>query len=242
MRLGKQYDEWHQRVSFDPDHADARSPWYKLVLEHIGSVGGLRILEVACGRGGFAGLLASRGAVMFGVDFSEKALQIAQAKSNGTPHIHVNLAQADAENLPFSDESFDVIVSCETIEHLPDPANALKEMARVCCAGGTLYLTTPNYLNAMGLYYIYARLRGRRATPGADQPLDRVFVFPEVRSLLKHAGWKIINTDGTIHQFPIRPGHNPLIVAALEANRTIRRFLSPLAFHYFAMARRSDSS
>jgi hypothetical protein len=88
----------------------------------------------------------------------------------------------------------------------------------------------------MGLYNLYARARDRRATPGADQPFDRVFLFPQIRSLLRNAGWRIIHSDGTVHQFPIRPGHNPIIVESLEANRTVRRMLSPFAFHYFVMA------
>ena len=109
-------------------------------------------------------------------------------------------------------------------------------MARVTRSGGTLFLTTPNYFNLMGLYNLYARARNRRATPGADQPFDRVFLFPQIRSLLRNAGWRIIRSDGTVHQFPIRPGHNPIIVESLETNRKVRRMLSPFAFHYFVMA------
>jgi ubiquinone/menaquinone biosynthesis C-methylase UbiE len=176
---------------------------------------------------------------MFGADFSSTALQIARGKANGArtqPHSQVDLAQADAQNLPYAKDSFDAIVSCETIEHLPDPPAALREMARVTRSGGTLFLTTPNYFNLMGLYNLYARARNRRATPGADQPFDRVFLFPQIRALLRNAGWRIVRSDGTIHQFPIRPGHNPIIVEFLEAHRKVRRMLSPFAFHYFVMA------
>jgi 2-polyprenyl-3-methyl-5-hydroxy-6-metoxy-1,4-benzoquinol methylase len=240
MSLAAEYNDWHQRV-FDgaPENHDEESPWYKLVNEYLPSVRGQRILEIACGRGGFSRLLASRGARMFGADFSSTALQIARARTNGVrtqPHNQVDLAQADAQNLPYAKNSFDAIVSCETIEHLPDPPAALREMARVTRSGGTLFLTTPNYFNLMGLYNLYARARNRRATPGADQPFDRVFLFPQIRALLRNAGWQIVRSDGTIHQFPIRPGHNPVIVESLEANRKVRRLLSPFAFHYFVMA------
>jgi ubiquinone/menaquinone biosynthesis C-methylase UbiE len=240
MSLAAEYNDWHQRV-FDgaPENPDEESPWYKLVTEYLPSVRDQRILEIACGRGGFSRLLASRGARMFGADFSSTALQIARGKSNGArtqPHSQVDLAQADAQNLPYAQNSFDAIVSCETIEHLPDPPAALREMARVARSGGTLFLTTPNYFNFMGLYNLYARARNRRATPGADQPFDRVFLFPQIRALLRNAGWRIVRSDGTIHQFPIRPGHNPVIVEFLEANHKVRRMLSPFAFHYFVMA------
>jgi ubiquinone/menaquinone biosynthesis C-methylase UbiE len=240
MSLAAEYNDWHQRV-FDgaPENPDEESPWYKLVIEYLPSVRDQRILEIACGRGGFSRLLASRGARMFGADFSSTALQIARGKANGArtqPHSQVDLAQADAQNLPYAKDSFDAIVSCETIEHLPDPPAALREMARVTRSGGTLFLTTPNSFNLMGLYNLYARARNRRATPGADQPFDRVFLFPQIRALLRNAGWRIVRSDGTIHQFPIRPGHNPIIVEFLEAHRKVRRMLSPFAFHYFVMA------
>jgi ubiquinone/menaquinone biosynthesis C-methylase UbiE len=241
--LRDQYSEWHQRV-FDAsqEHADEKAPWYDLVQQYLIPVEGKRVLEVSCGRGGFSCLLAARGAIMFGADFSEAALRIAHSRTaagnrNGNG---VRLVQADAHNLPYADESFDIIISCETIEHLLDPLAALQEMARVCRVNGLIYLTTPNYFNAMGLYYIYARLRGRRATPGADQPFDRVFLFPQIRQMFKSAGWRTIHSDGTVHQFPIMPGHDPVGVPLLESNRIIRRVLSPFAFHYFLMGRKKE--
>lgn len=243
MSLKKQYDNWHDGVfGSGEDHADQQSPWYRLVLEKLVSVEGKRVLEIACGRGGFAQILASRGAFVCGADFSRRALEIAQSRQNGNGGTHLNFAQADAENLPFAAESFDVVVSCETIEHLPDPPRALREMARVCRKTGFLYLTTPNYFNAMGLYYIYASLRGKCATPGGDQPFDRVFLFPQIRRMLRRAGWKIICSDGTVHQLPIRPGHNPIAVPAVESNRSVRRLLSPFAFHYFVIAQKSGTA
>ncbi len=243
VSLGKQYDEWHERVFGEGTrHEDEQSPWYRLVLEHLIPVAGKRVLEIACGRGGFARMLALRGALVCGADFSERALQIAQARRNGADGIYLNYTQADAEKLPYCDKSFDVVISCETIEHLPHPTEALREMARVCRTDGLLYLTTPNYFNAMGLYYVYARIRGRHGTPGADQPYDRVFLFPQIRRMLRRAGWRIVRADGTVHQFPIRPGHNPIAVPALESSRVLRRILSPLALHYFVEARKSGAS
>lgn len=242
MSLAQQYDKWHgQTYEAEPGHADEESPWYRLVLESLNCVEGKRILEIACGRGGFANLLALRGGIVSGADFSGTALQIA-SRTCGRKHSgHVDFTQADAESLPYADASFDLIVSCETIEHLANPQNSLREMARVCRQNGFLYLTTPNYFNAMGLYYMYARVRGHRATPGADQPFDRVFLFPQIRRMLGRAGWKIKKSDGTIHQFPLRPGHNPISLPALESSRRVRRLFSPLAFHYFVIAQKQAS-
>src|SRR5580658_7869019 len=130
-RLSREYDQWHQRVFNSGESPDQASPWYRLVLHYLQPVQGKRILEIACGRGGFATTLSSRGAAVFGADFSATALRIAQQKaldavSQGS---RTTFLQADAQNLPFMNCSFDVVISCETIEHLTDPFSALREMA-----------------------------------------------------------------------------------------------------------------
>src|SRR5712691_12355688 len=142
MSLRSEYDVWHQRVfESDPEHEDASSPWYRLVREALGSVAGLRILEVACGRGGFVRELARAGARVTGCDFSLAALHVAEGKlkamGNGGS---VSLIQGDAQKMPFADSSFDLVVSCETIEHVPDAQSAVCEMHRVTRPGGRLFL------------------------------------------------------------------------------------------------------
>lgn len=241
MSLATQYDQWHQRV-FDscPEHADESSPWYELVLEHLAAVKNKRVLEIACGRGGFSRTLAARGAIVFGSDFSASALRIAQQKISapGRDGTRVALTQADAHHLPYATASFDMVISCETIEHLVDPRAALAEMARVCKPDGLLYLTTPNYANLTGLYVLYANVRHRKARPNTDQPLDNRYLFFQVRRFLHDAGWRIIYSDGTVHQFPVVPGRDPIRANFFEASRRIRRWLSPLALHYFVVAQK----
>jgi 2-polyprenyl-3-methyl-5-hydroxy-6-metoxy-1,4-benzoquinol methylase len=240
MSLRTDYDGWHERVfRADPEHEDASSPWYQLVREEIGDVSGLRVLEVACGRGGFVKELSRAGAHVTGCDFSLAALRVGQEKlralGNGWSPA---LVQGDAQVLPFTDESFDIVVSCETIEHVPEVKSALREMWRVARPGGRLFLTTPNYANLMGLYDLYARVRH----PGRpdDQPFDRRQWFAQILSDVQRAGWKILRTDGTVHQFPLRPGRSPFRVNVLETNRIVRKLLSPFALHYFVMAQKKD--
>jgi SAM-dependent methyltransferase len=236
MSLRTEYDAWHERIfRAAPEHEDASSPWYQLVREQIGNVSGQRILEVACGRGGYVKELASAGALVTGCDFSLAALRVGKEKlralANGTS---ADLIQGDAQALPFADESFDLVVSCETIEHVPDVASALREMWRVARPTAKLFLTTPNYANLMGLYDLYARVRhpGRKG----DQPFDRRQWFPQIRGYVRGAGWTILRSDGTVHQLPIVPGHNPVELPFLESSRMIRRILSPVAYHYFLLA------
>lgn len=242
MNLRSEYDAWHKRVfDSDPEHEDASSPWYNLVRESLGPVAGLQILEVACGRGGFVRELAQAGALVIGCDFSGAALRVGQGKLE---HLEggasgAAFVQGDAQKLPFATASFDVVVSCETIEHIPDPGAALGEMYRVTRPGGSLLLTTPNYSNLMGLYELYAKLRypGRQD----DQPYDRRQWFLQIRGYIRQAGWNITRTDGTVHQFPFIPGRNPILLPSLEKNRSVRKLLSPFAYHYFVVARKGGT-
>jgi ubiquinone/menaquinone biosynthesis C-methylase UbiE len=236
LSLRAAYDKWHQRVfESEPEHEDASSPWYNLVREQVGPVQGLRVLEVACGRGGFVRELARAGAQVTGCDFSMAALQVGQAKlrpMNGT--VRAALVQGDAQSLPFASEVFDIVISCETIEHVPDAQSALSEMWRVSRPGAKLFLTTPNYANLMGLYDLYSRLRHPHRQD--DQPFDRRQWIPQIRKSVSAAGWKILHSDGTVHQLPIFPGHNPIQLPSLESNRGVRKLLSPFAYHYFLIS------
>ncbi len=240
MNLRAEYDAWHRRFyEADPEHDDASSPWYGLVREKIGRVAGLRILEVACGRCGFVRELKAAGARVTGCDFSFPALSLGAAKVRATGiNGNAALVQGDAQKLPFADESFDLVVSCETIEHVPNVQSAVREMYRVARREGRLFLTTPNYANLMGLYDLYAKMRhpGRKD----DQPFDRRQWFAQIRGYLRSAGWTILSSDGTVHQFPFLPGRNPVACPWMESNRTVRRLLSPFAYHYFLLARKGS--
>jgi SAM-dependent methyltransferase len=140
--------------------------------------------------------------------------------------------------LPFADNTFDRVIDCETIEHVPDDPSALREMFRVTQPGGRLPLTTPDYVDLMGIYDAYSRFRH----PGRvdDQPFDRRQSFVHLLRRIRSAGWSILRTDGTVHQFPVIPHHNPLRWQGLEASHTIRKLLSPLALHYFVLAKKAE--
>jgi SAM-dependent methyltransferase len=239
MSLRAEYDVWHQRIfDADPDHEDSSSPWYELVRESLGSVSGLHVLEIACGRGGFVRELACSGAAVTGSDFSLAAVRVGRGKMLAlNPPRSASFVQADAQVLPFADNSFDLVISCETIEHVPDVQKALQEMHRVTRPGGRLFLTTPNYANLMGLYDLYSKIRHPQRRD--DQPFDRRQWFLQVRRWIHRAGWNILHTDGTVHQIPLVPGRNPIRLEFLESTRLLRKLLSPVALHYFVIAEKT---
>lgn len=98
--------------------------------------GPLRILDAGCGTGGTLSQLADLGTPV-GCDNSEFALRLCHERG-----LHL-LAAASVQELPFATGSFDVVLSCDVLEHVLDDRAALREMTRVLRPGGTLILTVP---------------------------------------------------------------------------------------------------
>jgi len=242
MSLRTEYDVWHRKYhDLNTSYDETSTPWYLWVARHMIDVRGLRTLEVACGRGGFVRALALKGAYAYGLDFSEAALKIASERSlHLDGERYARFVQGDAHCLPFPDDYFDLIVSCETIEHLPSPERGLAEFFRVTRLGGFLFLTTPNYLNLMGLYEIYARVRhpGRKW----DQPFDRFQFFFQTRRLLKDAGWRIQLSDGVVHQLPLFPGRNPVRIMSIDEHDFLRKSLRVFALTYCLVAKKPEAT
>lgn len=103
-------------------------------------VSGKEVLDVACGTGIGTSFLRAAGArKVWGVDVDPKAIAYARAR-----YPDCEFEQGDAVNLRLADESADVVVSFETLEHLKDQARFLSECRRVLRPSGLLICSTPN--------------------------------------------------------------------------------------------------
>jgi GT2 family glycosyltransferase/SAM-dependent methyltransferase/glycosyltransferase involved in cell wall biosynthesis len=103
---------------------------------------GKRVLDVASGSGYGAELLKAAGASdVVGLDYNLDALAYSlRTHARGKPEF----LAGDAQVLPFSSASFDLIVSFETLEHVPEPERMLSELRRVLRDDGILVVSTPN--------------------------------------------------------------------------------------------------
>ena len=98
------------------------------------------VLDVACGTGEFERLVLAENPAqqMFGVDISEKMLLVAREKINAYPN--VSFQTSSASFLPFTNNSFDIVVSASAFHYFEDPLAALAEMKRVLKPDGTLVI------------------------------------------------------------------------------------------------------
>ena len=111
----------------------------ELLCEAVDIVAGTDVLDVAAGNGNAALAAARRGADVIASDYVDRLLGLARqrAHAEGLP---LRTEVADAEHLPFADETFDAVLSTFGVMFTPDPHRAAAELTRVCCPGGAIGL------------------------------------------------------------------------------------------------------
>ena len=112
---------------------------------------GARVLDVGCGDAGVLIAFAERGAVCAGIELDEKSL--ARGRLRAEEHgVDVDLRSGVAENLPWAEASFDVVILDNVLEHVRDRERTLMEIRRVLRPGGLLYLVTPKPFSLYSLW------------------------------------------------------------------------------------------
>jgi 2-polyprenyl-3-methyl-5-hydroxy-6-metoxy-1,4-benzoquinol methylase len=140
---------WNTPGSGYQEMAEGFKPAVAHLLDFAGIQEDMRVLDVATGSGVAAIAAAKRGAQVTAIDFAENLLAHAGeiARQEG---VTVDFQHADAENLPFTDDSFDAVISSFGCMFVPRPDAVAWEMARVLKPSGALGLATwkpegPNY-------------------------------------------------------------------------------------------------
>jgi len=121
---------------------------------------GHRALDLCCGTGDIAFSLAQAGAEVTGLDFSKEMLAVAETRKRLTTTKRVTFIEGDAQQLPFGDESFDVVTVGYGLRNLPSWDAGLREMARVARPGARLLVLDfgkPDNAVWRAVYYGYLR-------------------------------------------------------------------------------------
>jgi SAM-dependent methyltransferase len=254
----------HRARRLSEAHAAAGAGDYKLYHASIATaecdVAGKCVLVVGCNRGEDCKIFVDMGAEQVtGLDVMDEI---------GANFVHPNVSyrKASAEQMPFEDDSFDLVFAYATLEHVPDITAAFREMARVCVRGGLIYsAAAPLWNSRQGPHWgslfdempwihlrrsveevrAYNRAQGEAnpavARPSAAQVAywldDRFFNKRWARDYLA-AGWSVPNVEIIRNDLECEPDEVlPAEVAAeLAAKGYSRREL--LALTHILIARR----
>jgi ubiquinone/menaquinone biosynthesis C-methylase UbiE len=173
------------------------------VLSLAGSLEGLSILDLGCGKGALLSEIAARqqNCELYGVDFSLTSLQEA---FNRLATDAVLLA-ADVQTLPFPETFFDRIFCTETHEHLKYPEGCLQEITRVLKSDGVAIVTMPNATGLAPFHKLGPFIPGRclrsKLLPyehpsNTDQPIDTCYMYEEIVEIMHAGGFKIDAIEG----------------------------------------------
>jgi len=134
--ISEKYDRfarWYDWVEGVPDLLGVRRLRHRLLRQASG-----KVLEIAVGTGKNLQYY-SRGCRIIGIDVSREMLNVARKRA-ARLSTDISFLLGDAEALPFSDHSFDTVVSSLSTCTFPEPVIALREMARVCKPAGRVLL------------------------------------------------------------------------------------------------------
>jgi len=135
-----------------------------------------RALDVGCGTGLLLRLLAvrlPRAEALVGIDAASGMIDVAESKSDDS---RLSFCNGIAEDLPFPDESFDLVVSTTSFDHWKNQSLGLHECARVLAPNGQLVLT-----DLFSVLLVPTTLAGRR---------NRARTKPRAETLLRAAGFR----------------------------------------------------
>ena len=141
------------------------------------------VLEAGCGEGYGADLIAHVARRVLAIDYDHSTVAHVQARY---PRVHA--MRANLADLPLADESVDVVVNLQVIEHLWDQAGFIAECARVLRPSGMLIVSTPNRITF---------------SPGRETPINpfhtRELNAAELAQLLSDAGFSRVSMSGVFH-------------------------------------------
>lgn len=183
----------------------SNEPLFATVLNELGVGVGTRLLDIGCGSGYAARMAATLGATVTGIDITPGLIEIARERVPEGDFI-----VADMDELPLGDACFDAAVAFNAFQFADDPAQAVREAARVVTPGGLVAATTfaePERNESTALNDALEPLRAGSAarhlpyelsTPGGLEKLLATASLEPVQSGEVPLGWDHTTPEGAV--------------------------------------------
>ncbi len=180
-------------------------------LLRMGLLEGGRVLDVGCGSGRFAVKLARAApdVDVVALDLSRPMLQLAERNALQAGVTNLRFVRGDAEELPFADGEFRLVVSYHMLHHLPEPVPMLREMWRVTRPGGTVFVRDLARPPLRGFVALLVSVLGR-VYDGLDESAEmgRQLYRASLRAALGAREWKDLSRRfgadrGHLHALPL---------------------------------------
>jgi len=211
------YNPQHQQGNlFMNAHIRTRKETVLDLLDKCSTSAALSILDIGCGTGALMKDILQRGDQVIGIDICEKMLAEAQKTVRECFPARTLLSQADVENLPFKDHSFDIVTCIGVIEYLYNEETGLREIKRIIKDNGFLIIELPNIikLNKMldphfyvdrGIKFLIHKIKSLRNGSAKmvkqeddfstnDSFSNRRYFRHEIKNLFKRHGFREIDS------------------------------------------------
>ena len=183
---------WDPNSEFKPLHDI--NPLRLSYIDKLASVAGKRAIDIGCGGGILAESMATKGAVVTGIDLSEKPLKVAELhllESRQTVDYRLISAEDMAREQP---NGYDCVTCMELLEHVPDPASTVRACAALAKPGGWLFFSTINRNPKSFLFAIVGAEYVLNMLPKGTHEYRRFITPAELAGMARDAGL-------TVHEF-----------------------------------------
>lgn len=186
------------RLEYDELYSDQGirllDSFYVWILSLLPTRPGARMLDISCGEGSLLRFAARSGLVVYGLDLSLPAVEIA-SKREGVETVVVG----DGELLPFPDAHFDYVTNIGSLEHYLNPGTGVREIARVLKPTGLACILLPNLFGL--LWNAYWVLKSGSIYVD-EQPIQRYATTNHWKSLLENNGLEVKSVRGENRPLP----------------------------------------
>jgi 2-polyprenyl-6-hydroxyphenyl methylase/3-demethylubiquinone-9 3-methyltransferase len=185
---------WDPTSEFKPLHEinPLRLEW----INGIVSLAGKKVIDVGCGGGILAESMAKKGAMVSGIDLSEKALKVADLHSLESG-VAVHYEKITAEEMAQRESGqYDVVTCMEMLEHVPNPASIIRACHQLVKPGGHVFFSTINRNPKAYLFAILGAEYLLQMLPKGTHDYEKFITPAELTQDIRNAGLQVNSLKG----------------------------------------------